>query len=189
MKPGCRAVRIVERTASSRELGLFAIVRPHRTSQRGKHRFHLRQRRRIEFRFEIERRADRLFREVVYRRPETARRDQTVGTLERASNRRRNPLGVIADCVRSANVDAVLCQPLCDKCRVRIDELAEQQLGTDRNELNARHRRRRTIADTKSGRLLGNPVRPRSWRRAESSSSRSRDDPHACALCARPSAR
>ena len=82
----------------------------------------------------------------------------TVGALERAANRRCDPLAVIADCVRRANVDAGFRQALRDEWRVGVDELTEQQLRADRNELNARHRRRRTIADTRSARR---PRKPR----------------------------
>ena len=91
--------------------------------------------RRLQFRVDVRLLAhdgrDRLARQVVLRRAEAAGADDEVAALARPPDRLRQPVEVVADDVLVVDVDAERRQPRRDVRRVRIDDLAEQDLGAD----------------------------------------------------------
>jgi len=84
---------------------------------------------------------DGFFREVVDGRAEAARRDHAVRAPARVAQHRLQTRGVVADGVLRIDVDADLGERARDVRAVGIEPGAEQQLGADRDDLNARHQR------------------------------------------------
>ena len=147
---GRRAAGIVERPATRRQLRLLPIVRAHRSSEPREDRLHLPQRGLVQLRSDVERVAYRFSGKIVDRRPEAARHQDALRASERRSNRRGDSFAVIANALGRANVDPGAGEFARDKGRVRIHELAEQQLRAHGKDLNARHRPVRTTPDIRS---------------------------------------
>jgi hypothetical protein len=82
---------------------------------------------------------DRVFGEIVDRRAEAAGRHGAVGALEHAAEHRREALRVVADGVLREHVQAVVGQDARDVDAIGVDQLAEENLGPDRHDLDGRH--------------------------------------------------
>ena len=136
-EPRRGTVGILHRTASARQLGLFAVVIAHRPPDLGEKPLHLPQRRFEEFRVEVQRVADGLFGEIVHRRAQTTRRNHAVGARQGCAQHARDAFAIIADGVHSVHVDARAGKSLRHKRAVGIDELTEQDLRADCNDLDA----------------------------------------------------
>ena len=92
-------------------------------------------------------------------------------------------------CVPSTSIPAAR-QRLRDERSVRIEQLPEQKLRTDRDDLNAGHRRRvQTTAGRRSAPPPENRARLRSSRRGAAPTLAGRDARRACALAVAPSSR
>lgn len=74
---------------------------------------------------------DRLLAEVVVGGAETARRDDDVVARERLVERLAQAFGVVADRRVAVDVDPQLRQPPGDHLGVGVDDVAEQDLGSD----------------------------------------------------------
>ena len=83
-------------------------------------------------------RSDRITREVVVGGAETAAHDHRIGGLEEPPELGLDPPDVVADLHLHERVDAVRRQLPADPRRVGIDDLAEQQLGADRENVAAK---------------------------------------------------
>jgi hypothetical protein len=77
--------------------------------------------------------------QVVDRRPQSTGGDDALGSPKRAPNHCRYSIAIIADGMGFTNVDAGFCESLGNERRVSVDKLTEQQLGPNRDQLNARH--------------------------------------------------
>ena len=74
---------------------------------------------------------DRLACDVVLGRPEAAAHDDGVAASQRRAQGEHDALPVVADLGLEVRVDADHRQVLTDPRRVRVDDLAEEQLGAD----------------------------------------------------------
>ena len=82
-------------------------------------------------------RGDRLARDVVLRRAQPPSHDNGVCVRERRGDRVGDPLLVVTDRRVHEAVHADRRERLPDVGRVRVDDVAEQQLGADRHDLSA----------------------------------------------------
>jgi hypothetical protein len=91
----------------------------------------------VELQIDTGDRGDGPTRQIVLRRAETATADDCVVAIERLGDRRNDAVEVVAHLDLSVAVDPRRRELLADPRRVRIDDLAEQQFGPDRNHLGA----------------------------------------------------
>ena len=75
---------------------------------------------------------DRVTRQVVLGRPDAAADEHRVAAFEQVAQRLDDPRLVVADHAVLVGIDARRRELLADPGTVGVDDLAEQQLGTDR---------------------------------------------------------
>ena len=100
----------------------------------------------IAFERDAHHRGERLARDVVLRRPEAAARDHRVAARKADADALDHALEVVADLGLKMRVDADERQLLADPARIGVDDLAEQQLGADRDDFAAHDASRATFA-------------------------------------------
>ena len=130
-----RAQRIRERARRRDQPGLLAIPFGHRRAATGEPGLELGRQRRVDGRRLAKRGRDRFARQVVLRRTEPAGAHDQVAPLDRPADRVGGPAEVVADGRGVQKVDPQAGQPAGQIGRIRVDDLAEQELGADGQEL------------------------------------------------------
>src|SRR5437867_1385431 len=132
---GGRAVRIRERASRGDEPGLLAITVGHDHAATREPREEYGLERGVDLRGLTERGRDGFPCQVVLGRPETPGRHDQVASGERSLERLLGAWEVVADRLHVETIDAEERKPAGKVVGVRIDDLAEQQLGPDGEEL------------------------------------------------------
>ncbi len=165
---GRGAVRVGEHHAALRQIGLAAVVVGHRPAEVAETLLDRAQRRLVQHQRRADRARHRVLGQVVHRRPEAAGGDRAVGARQHVLQHRREPVGVVAHRVLGEHVDAVVGQHARDVHAVGVDQLAEQDLGADRDDLDRCHqnrprapRARLTTEPPRRGEAPARPARPR----------------------------
>src|SRR5665213_3104002 len=135
----CGPVRILEYGAAFREIRVAPVVLGHRAPERAEALFDRAQRGLVQHQRFPDRASDGVLGQIVDGRTEAAGGDRAVGALEHAAQHRREPIGVVADRVLRVDVDAVIGEHVREMRAIGIDQVAEQDLGPDRHDLDGRH--------------------------------------------------
>ena len=115
-------------------LGLPGVVGGHLAASRDEHRSDPIENRLIEHKLHVHHGRDRLARDVVLCRPEPTADYNGVRAGKGGSQREHDALEVVADLGLEVTVDPRAGELLADPAGIRVDDLAEEQLGSDRQD-------------------------------------------------------
>ena len=134
-QPGRGARHLGDERGAIRNVGLAQVVGRHLAPARGEQRADLLGHLGAADQRNAHDLGDRLARDVVLGRPEPAAQDHRIAALERETDRGDDPPEIVADLGLEVRIDAGERQLLADPGRIAVDDLAEQQLGADRDHL------------------------------------------------------
>ena len=159
-----RAAGLGDDRGATGNVGLEQVVLGHRAPPRPEHRADCRHDLLVALEGHVHHLGERRAGDVVLSRPESAADDDRVAARERGAKRQHDALVVVADVLVEVRADPVRRELLAEPLRVRVGDLAEQQLRADRDDLNPHGRplvcrRRSTATPCRSS----GPSRSRSW--------------------------
>ena len=128
---GRRATGLRNDRCADRHLCLLPVALGHHPSPRLEHRSDDLNERRIFNEFDAHHGGDRAARQIVMRRAKPAAHDDSVRVSEHPPELYFDPANIVADLDLYERVDPMKCQLAAHPGRVRIDDLAEQQLGSN----------------------------------------------------------
>jgi hypothetical protein len=128
---------VSDRRRPARHERLAEVVVGHPAATAGEHLADAIGDRLVMFEIDAHHHGDRLSGEVVMGRPEPAADDHGVGLVQQASQLGGDASDVVADLDLHERVDATGGELLAEPRRVGVDDLAEQQLGADRQHVAA----------------------------------------------------
>ena len=132
---GCRAPRVREDRRALGHLGLAAVDPRHRPAEPLEPRFDAGQQVGVEHQSPLEELCHRRLREVVPGRPEASGREHEPRALQRLGDRAPDRLGTVGNRSAPGDLGAHRRQRAAQLCRIRVQRVAEQQLGADRDDL------------------------------------------------------
>ena len=133
----CRSPRLLDDRGAVGDVGLSDVHLRHRTAELREPATQLLFDLRVADEPASGQRRDRLARDVVLRRAQPTRHDDRIRAGEGCRDRVGDPLLVVTDRRVHEAVHADRSERLSDVGRVRVDDVAEQQLGTHRYHLSA----------------------------------------------------
>ncbi|CDN43554.1 hypothetical protein BN871_DD_00170 [Paenibacillus sp. P22] len=125
---------VVQCGASLDRIRLPQVALHHMSAAAREEGFHSRQGRLVDHQLASEHVGKHILGEIVHCRPQASREDEQIGPGRSDCNGFFQPGGVVADDRLEKHVDAQGCQPLGQVARVGVDDLAKQQLGSDRDD-------------------------------------------------------
>ena len=132
---GCGAAGLLDDRRPLRHVGLAAVVVGHLAAAAGEEPLDPGDDRAVSNERDVHDLGDRLPRDVVLRRPEAAAHDDAVRSGQRSTEGEDDPAVVVPDGLVEVGVDPRGRQLLAEPRAVRVGNLAEQQLGPDRHDL------------------------------------------------------
>ncbi len=134
-EPGRGAHRIVQDRRAAWHVGLAEVVVGHVAAPAAEQRRDVLHEVVATLEVDAHHRGQRLARHVVGRGPEPAAEDQGVGAVHEVLDRGHHASQVVAHLAVLVTLDARRRELLADPGTVGVDDLAEQQLGADRQDL------------------------------------------------------